>query len=161
MESIIISNLVETIINKYNSPQKKDLGKILLDMQNEYGYLNEEIIKKVSNYLGISATEAYGFASFYSLYNLEKPGKYIIKICKGTACHIKNSTHLIRDIENYLGLKIGETTKDGLITFDVSTCLGVCALSPVLMINDRIYTRVNLKIVKSLIDDLRIGEKNE
>ncbi|HPO49342.1 MAG TPA: NAD(P)H-dependent oxidoreductase subunit E [Spirochaetota bacterium] len=158
MEDIKTTNLLDKILKKFPSPQKSDLGKVFLEVQNEFGYLSEEVIKKISNYLGVSATEAYGFASFYSMYNLEKPGKYLIKACKGTACHIKGAGRLIKDIENYLGIKAGETTKDGLFKFEVSSCLGVCALSPVIMINDKTYSRINFKIVKSLIDDIRKEE---
>lgn len=161
MEDIKTTNLLDKILKKFHSPQKSDLGKVLLEVQNEFGYLSEEVIKKISNYLGVSATEAYGFASFYSMYNLEKPGKYLIKACKGTACHIKGAGRLIKDIENYLGIKAGETAKDGLFKFEVSSCLGVCALSPVIMINDKTYSRVNFKIVKSLIDDIRKEETKE
>ncbi|HQB60079.1 MAG TPA: NAD(P)H-dependent oxidoreductase subunit E, partial [Spirochaetota bacterium] len=79
MEEIKTSNIVDNILKKYENPKKSDLSKALLDAQNEFGYLNEDILKKISAYIGVSATEAYGFASFYSMYNLEKPGKYIFK----------------------------------------------------------------------------------
>ncbi len=158
MDTINRNNKLEILFRKYPSPQKSDLGKILSDAQNEFGYLSEEVLKKVATYVGVSATETYGFASFYSMYNLEKPGKYVIKICKGTACHIKSASRIISEIENSLGTKAGETTKDGLFKFEVSSCLGICALSPVIMINDKIYSRVNSKIVKSLIDELKSEE---
>ncbi|HOJ64924.1 MAG TPA: NAD(P)H-dependent oxidoreductase subunit E [Spirochaetota bacterium] len=165
MHEIKKSNIIDKILARYDKTKKSELSKILLDIQNEFGYLNEEIIKKTANYLGISSTEIYGFASFYSMYNLEKPGKYIIKICKGTACHVKGSSRLIKEIEGYLGIKEGETTKDGLIKLEVASCLGVCALAPVVIINEKTYTRVNAKIVKSLIDEIRAshkdGEKDE
>ena len=160
MDSVKNSNILDKILKKYTNPQRSDLSKILLDVQNEFGYLSEELIRKVSNFVGVSATETYGFASFYSMYNLEKPGKYVIRACKGTACHVKGANRLIRDIENYLKIKPGETTKDGLFKFEVSSCLGVCALAPVLIINDKTYTRVNSKIVKSLIDEIRRGNSN-
>ena len=161
MKDIKSSNIIDKILIKYDKSKKSELSKILLELQNEFGYLNEDLIKKASFYLGMSATEAYGFASFYSMYNLEKPGKYILKICKGTACHVKGGNRLIKEIEAYLDVKEGETTKDGLIKFETASCLGVCALSPVLIINDKTYTRVNSKIIKSLIDDIRAENKNE
>lgn len=161
MEDIRNSNILDKILKKFTSPQKNDLGKILLEVQNEFGYLNEEVIRKIAIYVGVSATEAYGFASFYSMYNLEKPGKYVIKACKGTACHIKGANRLIKDIEDYLEIKAGETTKDGLFKFEVASCLGVCALSPVIMINDKTYSRVNSKIVKTLIDEIRGEERKQ
>ncbi len=160
MTEIKNSNIIDKILARYDKTKKSDLSKILLEIQNEFSYINEEIIKKVSNYLNISPTEIYGFASFYSMYNIEKPGKYIIKICKGTACHVKGSARLIKEIESYLGIKEGETTSDGLIKLETASCLGVCALSPVIIINDKTYTRVNTKIVKSLIDEIRISNKN-
>lgn len=151
-------NKIDNIINKYPNIQKSDLGKILAEIQNEFGFLTEDIIKRVSVKVGVSATEAYGYASFYSIYKLKKPGKYIINVCKGTACHVKGAQRLIDDLMNYLNVKEGETTKDRLFTLDLSACLGVCALSPVMMINDKTYTRVNFKIAKSLLEEIRKKE---
>ncbi len=153
------NNKIDLILSKYDPTQKSDLGKILLELQQEFQYLKESIIKRVSKFLNISATEIYGYASFYSIYNLYKPGKYVIKICKGTACHIKGASRMINDIEAYLDIKLGETTFDGLFKLDTASCLGVCSLAPVVMINDKTYTRVNTKILKSLIDEIKSEEE--
>jgi len=153
------NNKIDAILSKYDSTQKNELAKILLDLQGEFGYLKESIIKRVSKFLTISATEIYGYASFYSIYNLQKPGKYIIKICKGTACHIKGASRMVKEIETYLDVKLGGTTPDGLFKLDIASCLGVCSLAPVITINDKTYTRVNAKILKSLIDELKDKEK--
>jgi len=155
------NNKIDAILNKYDSTQKSELAKILLELQEEFGYIKESIIKRISKFLNISATEIYGYASFYSIYNLQKPGRYIIKICKGTACHIKGASRMIKDIEGYLNVKLGDTTPDGLFKLDTASCLGVCSLAPVITINDKTYTRVNTKIVKSLIDELKDKERVE
>jgi NADH-quinone oxidoreductase subunit E len=153
-EDLIFSKKLDAILSRYSTPLKNDLSRILMDAQNEFGYLNEQIIRKVSGYLGISATEAYGFASFYSVYKLKKPGRHLIRVCKGTACHVKGAKRLLSDIEEYLKIKTGQTTEDGLFTLDTSSCLGVCALSPVMMIDDKAYTRINSKIALNLIREL-------
>ncbi|MCG8569823.1 MAG: NAD(P)H-dependent oxidoreductase subunit E, partial [Spirochaetes bacterium] len=136
MEKLLKSKKIDQILEDFQNPQKSDLGKILLRFQDEFGFLNEDIFKKVAQHIGVTATEAYGYASFYSLYYLTKPGKYIIKICKGTACHIKDGPRIISDIEHYLEIKTGETTKDGLFKLEKVSCLGICASAPVIKIND-------------------------
>lgn len=162
MLKIIQSNKIDTILKKYQPLQRKDLSKILTDVQNEFGFLTEEIIKKVSRFVGVSSTEIYGYASFYSMYNLEKPGRNIIRVCKGTACHVKGGNRLLSDIENYLGISAGETTEDGMFKIDAVSCLGICALAPVIMINGKTYSRVKFSMIKKILDEIReMDIKNE
>lgn len=155
MENIKDTMLIDKILNSCPNPQRSDLGGLLYKAQLEFGYLNEAIIRRISRYVGVSATEAYGYASFYSMYNLEKPGKYIIKICKGTPCHIKDGDRLVNDLIQFLGIADGETSEDGLFTLELTSCLGLCALSPVVMINDKTYTRVKFAQLKDIISDIR------
>jgi NADH-quinone oxidoreductase subunit E len=155
MKRIQDSNRLDSILKQFENPAQSDLGKILLAVQQEFVSLDEHLIRRVAEYVGVSATEAYGYATFYSMYKLHTPGRIVLKVCNGTACHVKGAKRLVEDIENYLGIKTGETTADGLITFEISSCIGVCALAPVLVINGRTYTRVNFKIIQNLIDEIR------
>lgn len=159
MENLLISKILDSLIEKYPNPDRSDLGKLLSDAQTEFGYLSEYIIRKISNHVGVSATEAYGYASFYSMYYLQKPGKYIVRVCKGTACHVKGARQLIENIEKFLEVKEGEVTKDGLFQLEVASCLGVCALAPVMMVNDETYSRVNFKVAKKILNDIRASEQ--
>ncbi len=152
---IKISNKIDNILVKYPAKNKSDLGKILTEMQSEFRHINETIIKKVSGYLGISLTDIYGYASFYSIYSLEEPGRYIIKICRGTACHVKGAKRLLDEIEKILGIKPGETTEDKLFTLEVSSCLGICSLAPALIINDKTYTRVTGASLRTIINSYK------
>ncbi len=158
MDKIRSSNKIDSILSNYKNPQRSDLSKILLEIQTEFGSLDPDIIKKVSSFINISSTEIYGYASFYSMYYLTKPGKYKIRVCKGTACHVKGSKNIIDAIEKYLDIKAGESSKDGLFYLETVSCLGVCALAPVMMIDDKTYSRVNSMMIKTIIDDIRETE---
>lgn len=158
MEKIRNSNKIDMILSKYNNPQRSDLGKILSDIQSEFGHLDPDSIMKVSKFINISATEIYGFASFYSMYYLYKPGKYRIRVCKGTACHVKGAKNILDALEKNLNIQAGETTEDGLFYLETVSCLGICALAPVIMINDKTYSRVNSMMMKTIIDEIRAME---
>lgn len=158
MENLKISKILDSLIKKYPNPERSDLGKLLSDAQTEFGYLSEFVIRKISNHVGVSATEAFGYASFYSMYYLQKPGKYIVRVCKGTACHVKGARKLIENIESFLKIKEGEITKDGLFQLEVASCLGVCALSPVMMVNEETYSRISFSSAKKILTDIRRKE---
>ncbi len=160
-DNIKLSNRIDEVLQKYPSRDKNDLGKILTELQTLFRHINEKMISKVGTYLGISTTEIYGYASFYSIYSLEEPGKYIIKVCKGTACHIKGAKRLIDEIEKILSIKPGETTEDKLFTLEVSSCLGICSLAPAMIINEKTYSRVTTALLRTIINDYRKAAFNE
>ena len=109
-------------------------------MQDECGYLPECAIHRVAEALDIPASTIYGVATFYTHFTLQPKGKYLIKVCDGTACHVKKSTGIIEAIEGELGVsRAGGTTGDGLFTLETVACLGACGLAPVVVINDKVY----------------------
>lgn len=136
-----------------NNHDKSKLIPILQAVQNEYKYLPEEILAFIASSLNISPARVYGVATFFAHFTLKPKGKYIIKVCDGTACHVKKSTALIDAIKNKLGLKDGEhTTKDMLFTLETVSCLGACGLAPVLLINEDVHGQVTPDKVVQLID---------
>ena len=136
-----------------NNHDKSKLIPILQAVQNEYKYLSEEILAFIASSLNISPARVYGVATFFAHFTLKPKGKYIIKVCDGTACHVKKSTALIDAIKNKLGLKDGEhTTKDMLFTLETVSCLGACGLAPVLLINEDVHGQVTPDKVVQLID---------
>ncbi|MBU0615849.1 MAG: NAD(P)H-dependent oxidoreductase subunit E [Nanoarchaeota archaeon] len=127
---------------------------LLQDLQEKEGYLSKESMIKLSQELDIPGTDIFGVATFYSQFKLKKRGKFIVSICSGTACHVKNSNSLLKFLEELLEIKPGETTKDGNITLECVNCIGACAKAPAVMINDEVFgdlTKIKLKkIIKEL-----------
>lgn len=149
------------ILDKYDkSPQK--LIPILQEIQEEYKYLPEDIMTFISTALGVSPAKIYGVATFYSHFTLEPKGKYIIKVCDGTACHVKKSEGILNMLEKELGLgKSCKTTGDKLFTLETVACLGACGLAPVVVINDRVHGLMTPERTLELISDIRKKESEK
>lgn len=121
---------------------KGGLIPVLHNIQDVYGYLPKEMLNIVSDDLNIPLTEIYGVASFYSYFSLTPKGKHVIRVCLGTACYVKNSQAIIDEIGSELGVTVGQTTSDGKFTLEATRCLGACGLSPVMMIDDKVFGRL-------------------
>lgn len=130
---------------------------ILQEIQEEYGYISKENMIQISDYLEMSPNEVYGVASFYQQFRFTKPGKHIISICLGTACFVKGGSVLAEAVRNNLGIDPGETTEDGIFSFERVACLGCCALSPVVQIDGEVYGQVKptklLRIINKIIKE--------
>ena len=128
---------------------------ILQAVQAEYRYLPEEILTFVATSLGISPAKVFGVATFYSLFTLKPKGKYIVRVCDGTACHVKGSTKLHDAIRKELRLAKGEdTTPDMLFTLETVNCLGACGISPAMVLNDEVYGQLSPDRATAIIDDI-------
>lgn len=136
------------------------LMMILSDIQHKYGYIDLEVQQIVADALNIPVSEVYGVVTFYSYFSLQPKGKYVIGICFGTACYVKGSQSLLDAFSNRLGIKEGETTKDGLFTIDILRCIGACGLAPVVSVNGKIYPHVAIKDVDKIIEDCKKEEAN-
>lgn len=112
---------------------------LLQSAQDSYGYIPEEAICYISEIVDIPMSEIYGVITFYSQFRLQPLGKYIIKVCEGTACHVNGVKNILRALQNELAISIGETTEDGQFTLESVACLGCCSLAPVIMVNDDTY----------------------
>ncbi|HBF76604.1 MAG TPA: NADH-quinone oxidoreductase subunit NuoE [Clostridiaceae bacterium] len=121
---------------------KGGLIPVLHKIQDVYGYLPKETLNTVSDSMNIPLTEIYGVASFYSYFSLTPKGKHVIRVCLGTACYVKNSQAIIDEIGRELGITVGQTTSDGKFTLEATRCLGACGLSPVMMIDDKVFGRL-------------------
>lgn len=142
------------IINNYDYNSSK-LIPILQEVQEEYRYLPQEVMTFVATSLGISAAKVFGVASFYAHFTLEPKGKYVIKICDGTACHVKKSTNILEALEKRLGVtEEKKTTKDMLFTLETVSCLGACGLAPAIVINEDVHGLMTPESAVSLIDEI-------
>ncbi len=137
------------------------LMMILSDIQKKYGYIPLEVQEIVSEKTGIPVAEIYGVVTFYSFFSLEPKGKYVVGICLGTACYVKNSQAVLDEFTKKLGIKSGETTEDGLFTIEAIRCIGACALAPAMSINGKVYPKVTPEQVDKIIDEYRNKEKND
>ncbi len=131
------------------------LLEILHDVQHELGFVPEKSLPAIANALNISRAEAYGVATFYHDFHLKPTGKHVIKLCKAEACQSMGGRTLVTAIENFLNVKVGGTTPDGLITLEATYCLGLCASAPAIMVNERPVARVDAKKFESVVEGLR------
>lgn len=135
--------------------EKGALIPLLQAAQETYGFIPEEAVRRIHEAVGVPAAEIYGVITFYSQFRLKPLGKYLIKMCDGTACHVNGSERLATAIEDELRLGGNDTTPDGLFTLQKVACLGCCSLSPVIMINDETYGRLTPKKVQQLLKEYR------
>lgn len=151
--------LLEGLVRKY-SGKKGIMIPVLQETQSIYGYIPGEAFKKLSVELELNLSDMYGVATFYAQFRLAPVGKYIIKVCHGTACHVQNAGAITDALEEALKVADGETTEDGLFTLESVACLGCCSLAPVMMIKDDTYGKLTGKESVRVIKEIRLKEKD-
>lgn len=145
----------DEIIEAYGAKQSS-LIPIIQDIQSEYRYLPAELLSYVAKKIGITEAKAYSVATFYENFSFEPKGKYVIKVCDGTACHVRKSLTILERLYKDLGLsKEKGTTDDMLFTVETVSCLGACGLAPVLMVNDTVYPSMTPDAVSELLKKLK------
>ena len=150
---------VEEIINSYGA-KKSNLIAILQKVQEEFRYLPEDAMTFIGTKIeGLSPATVYGVATFYAQFSLEPKGKYEVKCCDGTACHVRGSMPVLNAIKAGLKFKEGsKTTEDGLFSLETVSCLGACGLAPVVMINEKVYPQMTSDAIKVVIDTIKKEE---
>ena len=143
------------IISRYPL-EEKSLIPIIQDIQATYRYLPPDLLDYVAKKIGITETKAYSVASFYENFSFEAKGKYVIKVCDGTACHVRHSTPVLEALWKELGLsKKKHTTDDMLFTVETVSCLGACGLAPTMMVNEQVHPSMTPEKALALIAELR------
>ena len=143
----------------YNYEQNpSSLIPLLQKTQENFGYLPKEALEEISRYLGVPLSRVYGVATFYAQFRFEPLGKYVIKICHGTACHVNGAVNISQAITEELGIEEGQTTEDGLVTLERVACLGCCSLAPVIMINNKVFGKLMPEKVRKLMKNLKEGK---
>ena len=145
---------LSTIVEKYKDV-KGNVILILQEIQEKYQFLPEDILEETSNAVKVPLSEFYGVATFYSQFKFTKPGKYQIKVCHGTACHINDARMISETIVDELSIEAGETSEDGKFSLDEVACLGCCSLAPVIMINDRVFGDLDAKKLRKVIKEYK------
>jgi len=146
---------VDEIINTYGA-KKSNLIAILQKVQEVFRYLPEDVMIYIGTKIeGLSPATVYGVATFYAQFSLEPKGKYEIKVCDGTACHVRGSMPVLNAIKARLNIKEGKlTTDDGLFSLETVSCLGACGLAPVVVINEKVYPQMTSDAIKIVLDTI-------
>jgi len=136
-----------------------ELIPLLQSAQDHFGYIPRRAISYISSVTGISESDVYGVITFYSQFRLQPMGKYVVRACAGTACHVSGAKTIIETIEDELGIEVGDTTEDGLFTLNTVACIGCCSLAPVIMINDDTHGRLTPASLRKLLREYRRREE--
>ena len=131
-----------------------ELINILHEAQRLQGYLPEEMQRVIARQLGIPASKGYGVVTFYTFFTMTPKGRHPISVCMGTACYVRGAEKLLEEFKRVQGIDIGETTPDGKFSLDCLRCVGACGLAPVVMIDDKVYGRLQPVDVRKIIEEL-------
>ena len=148
---------IDEIVARHSD--RKPIVAILQDIQEEYRYLPKEALVYLAAKINVSLAKIYSVATFYENFSLEPKGKYVIKVCDGTACHVRKSVPVREALEKHLGLGKGkQTTDDMMFTIEIVSCLGACGLAPVMTVNDKVHPKMTPDKAVEIIDELKEGE---
>lgn len=142
--------LVGSLLGTYDR-SRQNLIPILQDVQGRFGYLPAEAMDKVAEYLGLSVHEIFGVATFYSQFRFNAPGKHSIKVCQGTACHVRGSELILDTLSRKLDVNPGETTADRQFSLEEVMCVGSCALAPAVVMDETVHGRMTQTKVERLV----------
>ena len=143
-------SMVDSIIDKHRC-KSWALISILQDIQKQDGYLSQYVLRRVADKMEIPITRIYGVATFYKTLNLVPQGRHNITVCSGTACHVRGSNRLLKEIMSFLNVEPGGTTEDGEFTLNVVNCLGACAIGPVIVIDGEYHGKMSAPKTKNLL----------
>ncbi|MCZ2268252.1 MAG: NADH-quinone oxidoreductase subunit NuoE [Ignavibacteriales bacterium] len=149
------------IFESYQSNDRSSLIPLLQDVQNIYGYLPENALRDISDFVKVPLSRVYGVATFYNQFRLTPLGKNIIRVCRGTACHVKNSANILFALETELGITAGQTTRDKNFTLEVVNCIGACSIAPVILVNDDYHGRITVKDIPKILKKYQTVNKTE
>ncbi len=149
-ESAIQKSLNE-ILHPYEGSQD-ELIPILQQVQQVFGYLPEPAMKKLAKFLKLPESTVFGVGTFYAQFKLMPTGRNIIKVCRGTACHVRGSAQILAEIEKQLDINAGETTSDSEYSLETIACFGSCALAPVVVANNKVYGRMTVPKVGEIFN---------
>jgi len=148
---------IEGITRRYAAEKRFALA-ILQDLQHEFNYIPPGALEVISDHIGTPVAQLYALATFYKALSLTPKGTHVIKICDGTACHMRGASTLASGIKNILGIGPGERTADGLFSLEQVNCVGSCALAPVVVIDGKYYGKVTMERLPQIIDEYREAE---
>jgi NADH-quinone oxidoreductase subunit E len=144
---------LDEILSHYIAGKRDDLIPLLQEVQEAFRYLPKEAMQKIAAYLRIPESNVFGVATFYALFKLVPSGRNVVRVCRGTACHVRGGARLLREVEKKLGIKPGETTKDFEYTLETVSCIGACALAPNITVEKATHGKMTAKKVAEVFSD--------
>ncbi len=144
---------IQEIMAGYPAGRRETLIPILQDVQAIFGFLPEESLAIIGRYIGVSTSKVFGVATFYNQFRLKPVGKHTVRVCRGTACHVRGSKLLLDAFAEELKVQPGDTTPDGQFTLETVACLGACSIAPVVMIDESFHGSVQSRNVKSILKE--------
>ena len=142
------------ILDRYCG-QPDALLTVLTEIQHHFGFLPQRHLQVTARELGFPLSRVYGVATFYNLFQFNAPGRYQVRVCRGTACHVNKSDKILGNLEEHLGIDVDQTTSDGLVTLQIVACMGACSLAPVVVISDQTYGRMTPERAREAVQRLR------
>lgn len=152
-------SMISEIISRHRPFSQEDIITSLQEAQDHYGYLPREVIDELARMTGIPIAKIYGVATFYTQFHFRPHGKYTVRLCRGTACHVKGAPKILSTVSRYLGIKDGETTNDMLFSLESVACLGTCFLSPAMLIENQYYGKLTPESTIKILEN--IARENE
>lgn len=149
---------INKILEQFPAGKKDALIPLLQSIQKETGHLSGEILEQVGRYLNIPSNKVYGVATFYDQFRFRPNGRYHFKICRGTSCHMFGNSTLLQEMEKLLKVKSGGTTRDGMYSLEVVTCIGSCDQGPVVLVNDRPHRKMTPESLSKIIESIKENE---
>lgn len=154
MENLDLGFL-DAVLERHDNDSSKIIA-IMQDVQEKYRYLPQEALSYIAKKVKMSESKLYGVATFYGNFSLDAKGKYLMKVCRGTACHVRKSANVLQALYDATGTGEGKATSDdGLFTIEIVSCLGACGLSPVVMVNDTVHAAMTPEKARALVEQLR------
>ncbi len=157
MVELNVEDELDEIISRY-SGDSGDLIPLLQQAQQKFGYLPREAIERIAKFLRLSESTVYGVATFYAQFKFTPSGRRIVRVCRGTACHVRGGARILREVEKQLTVKPGETTEDWEYTLETVACIGACALAPTMTVDKETHGEMTTKKVTELFGDRKRAE---
>ena len=149
-----VKEQLDEVFSQFNR-DSSNLIPILQVAQERFGYLPEEVMQGIAKFLRLPASSVYGVTTFYAQFKLTPIGKRVVKICRGTACHVRGANQILQEVEKQLGIKPGETTDDLEYSLETIACFGSCALAPVMVVDKTVHGRMTTKRVGEILADTK------
>ena len=149
---------IETVLERHRGSGRDALIPVLQEVQESEGYLSREAVVAIGQHLRLPVSKIYGVATFYNQFRFQALGKYHFVVCRGTACHVRNSAAVLATVVKTLGIQPGQTTRDKLFSLETVACMGACGLSPVVNVNGQFYAKVTSRKIASIVAECREKE---
>ena len=149
-----VKEKLKEILSPY-SGKKDELIPILQEAQEQFGYLPSEVMLEIAKFLRLPESTVFGVSTFYAQFKFSPTGRKKVRLCRGTACHVRGAPRILEEVEKYLGIKPGETTEDLEYSLETIACFGSCALAPVIVVDDNVYGRMTPKKVAQILGNAK------